>query len=221
MFTVTAGTAPYTPGPSMWSPEKSFIIVVPDCLLGEEKDTSKFPGYFSVYVPRQMSMTLMFPYDNTPLESSMLSNAVMMRLLDESSTCFRIGGVQDDITPVALARFFKLACGVNVIGAICRSRGMWCVAVEDVAKDSQQLVQFHETFWFTPVGVFQATDPQISEEVQSILQCSRTDNSWRSYPRHMMTVKRWTPNQTRQSPWDAPPPFPWGVAPPTSMAQTA
>jgi hypothetical protein len=205
----------------MWSPEKSFILVVPDYLIGDEKDTAKFPGYFDVYVPRQAAMTQLYPYDNTPLETPLLPHSVMLKLLDESSSCFRIGGVQDDITPIALARFFKLACGVNVTGAICRSRGMWCVAVEDVVKDSQQLALFHETFWFTPVGVFQATDPRISAEVQSILQCSRSDNSWRSYPRHLMTIRRWTPNQTRQSLWEAPPPFPWGTTPSNGMAQTA
>lgn len=205
--------------PFMWSPERSFILIIPDSLIGEDKDTSKFPGYLHLYVPRQMAMTYLYPYDNTPLEEPLLSDAVMLKLLDESNACLRIGGIQDDITTVALVRFFKVACGVKVIGAVCRSRGMWCVAVEDVVKDTKQLASFHENFWFTPIGVIQASDLRVSVEVQSILQCSRTDNTWRSYPRHLMTVRHWTPNQPRSSPWDAPPPFPWAGS--NGVAQSA
>ena len=164
---------------------------------------SRLPTVVFVSIPAKLSNTRLFLFDrgNLPLptgttEPSLMTDARMMTYLNSSTSCFKIGGLQDGISSIILARFFLRVANIRIAGAVCRSRGMWCIALQSPMDDRQTLLALHEKFWFTPLGIIDVSSPKAAAEVNVILNTSRHDARTKGYPRHLMTVTHWTPNRT-------------------------
>jgi len=165
--------------------------------------TARLPTVVFVSIPAKLSNTRLFLFDrgNLPLptgtaEPSLMTDARMMTYLNSSTSCFKIGGLQDGISSTILARFFLRVANIRIAGAVCRSRGMWCIALQSPLDDRQALLALHEKFWFTPLGIIDVSSPKAAAEVNVILNTSRHDARTKGYPRHLMTVTHWTPNRT-------------------------
>lgn len=191
-----------------WQPKKSHKTVSSVNHNGDVINRSyptRLPTVVFVSIPDNLSSTRMFLYDrgNVPLpqsapEVTLMDRHRMISCLNESPYCFKIGGLQDGVSDVMLSRFLLRIANIRLAGAICRSRGMWCVALHNPAADMEGMLSLHEKFWFTPLGIIDVSSPTSAAEVNVMLEASRQDTRTKGYPRHLMTVTRWAPNTQPQ-----------------------
>ena len=182
-----------------WNPRKGALSS--EAATGPRLPNIRVPTVVFVSIPGRLSSTRMFLYDrgNIPLPQGTLQPNLMpyermVACLNEATCCFKIGGVQDGVSPDMLARFFLRVANIRLAGAIYRSRGLWCVALHDPTHDFQIIQSLHEKYWFTPLGVLDVTSHQAAAEVNVLLSESRFDSRSKGYPRHLMTVACWSPN---------------------------
>jgi hypothetical protein len=187
-----------------WDPKNSKRYAeAEEELHGEDwgSPSARLPAVAFVSIPGRLTNTRLFLYDrgNLPLptgavEPVLMAEDRMMICLNSSSACFKIGGLQDGITAVILSRFLLRVANIHLAGAVCRSRGMWCVALQNPLEERAALMALHERFWFTPLGIIDVSGPKAAAEVNVLLTASRHDARTKGYPRHLMTVTYWSPN---------------------------